>query len=100
MKRPSWFTEPERDPAHPSKSQVKRDLLALQDFGLELVKIPPARLEEIEMDERLREALAELRRLTNLPARKRQSQYIGKLLRDVDLAPFKRALEAGKLRRP
>lgn len=94
MKRPSWHTEPEPDPNNPSKSQVKRDYLELQDFGLKLMVLSQARLDAIEMDERLREALTELRRMSSPPARRRQSQYVGKLLRDVDLEPFRLALAA------
>jgi ribosome-associated protein len=96
MKKQSWHDEPERDPAHPSKSQIKRELLALQEFGLELLKIQPRRLDAIEMDDRLRAAIAELRRLTSHSARRRQVQYVGKLLRDVDLDPFRRALAASR----
>jgi ribosome-associated protein len=96
MKKQSWHEEPERDPLRPSKSQVKRDLLALQEFGLELLKIQPKRLEAIEMDDRLRAAIAELRRLTSHAARRRQVQFVGKLLREVDLEPFRKALAASR----
>lgn len=90
MKRRSWHTEP--DPAYPSKSQVKRDLLDLQDFGRRLLDIPAARLAAIPMEDELRTALLELRRLAP-SARRRQAQYVGKLLRGVDLEPFRRELE-------
>ena len=92
MKRPSWHTEPEPDPNNPSKSQVKRDYLELQDFGLKMLGIPQVLLDRLEMDDDLREALAELRRMGNKPARRRQAQYVGKLLRDVDLEPFRRVM--------
>lgn len=94
MKKPSWFPEPERDPNNPSKSQLKREFHELKDFGLELLKLPQAQLDQMEMDEELREALADLRKMNNLPARRRQAQYVRKLLVDVNLEPFRRALAA------
>ena len=92
IRKPSWRVEEPPDPNHPSKSQIKRDYLALQDLAMKLVHVPPARLNAIEMDERLRDAISELLRMKKLPARARQAQYVGKLLRDVDLVPFQRAL--------
>lgn len=96
MKRPSWHTEPEPDPNNPSKSQIKRDYLELQEFALKILTIPVPRFDALEMDEELREAIAEMRRLSNLPARRRQAQYIGKLLREVDLEPFRAAMIPGR----
>lgn len=77
----------------PSKSQLKRDMHDLQDLGSALLELPDEQLDRIEMDERLRDALRELRRLTTHEARRRQSQYVGKLLRVADTAPFQKALE-------
>lgn len=77
----------------PSKTQVKDDLHELRDLGLELLEIPQERFSRIPMDERLREAFAELQRISSHGARKRQAQYIGKLLRDADAEGFKQVLE-------
>lgn len=100
MKRPAWRDEPEPDPNNPSKSQVKRDYLELQEFALKILTIPLARYETLEIDERLSEAIADMRRMSNLPARRRQAQFIGKLLREVDLEPFRQAMIAAHPPRP
>jgi len=84
-------------PERPSKSQRKRDMLALQELGEELAALPPARLERIEMPEALRGALREAQRLSNKhEARRRQMQYVGRLMRDADPAPIREALDALK----
>jgi ribosome-associated protein len=93
---PRHRKDPDFDPdtffAGPSKSQLKRDSHELQDLGTALQELPEDRVAEIEMDERLREALHELKRLKNGEARRRHQQYIGKLLREADPEPFRRAL--------
>lgn len=82
------------DDAHiVSKSQKKRDMQALQDLGAILTEISPARLKKIPMSERLYEALVEMHRLTKHEARRRQLQFIGKLMRDEDTAPIRAAIE-------
>ena len=80
----------------PSKSQKKRDMHALQGMGEELVALPPDRLARIEMPDALRGAVLEARRLTKHEARRRQMQYIGRLMRDADPAPIREALDAVK----
>ena len=80
----------------PSKSQRKRDMQALRDMGEELVALPGSRLKKLEMPENLLAALLEWQRITKVQARGRQMQYIGKLLRDVDLAPLQDALDVVK----
>lgn len=81
-------------PERPSKSQKKRDMHALQDMGAALVALSPDRLGRIEMPEELRGAIREAQRLTRHEARRRQMQYIGRLMRDVDPAPLREALDA------
>lgn len=78
----------------PSKSQKKRDMHALQEMGAALVALAPARLARIEMPEALRGAVLEAQRLTKHEARRRQMQYIGRLMRDADPAPIRAALDA------
>ena len=83
-------------PERPSKSQRKRDMQALQDMGAELVELSPERLARIEMPDALRGAIREAQRLTRHEARRRQMQYIGRLMRDADPAPIREALDAVK----
>jgi len=77
-----------------SKSQKKRDMLALQELGEALTKHAPARLKKIPMSDALREALVEMHRITANGARARQLQYIGKLMRSEETGPIRAGLEA------
>jgi len=76
-----------------SKSQRKRDSTALQKLGAELVKLAPEQLARIDMPESLREAILECRRFNKHEAIRRQMQYIGKIMRDLDAGPIAAQLE-------
>jgi len=68
-----------------SKSSLKRDAEALQVLGSQLIGLKPSQLDNIAMDETLREAIDEAKRLkVKSGAFKRQCQYIGKLMRFED----------------
>jgi ribosome-associated protein len=73
----------------PSKSQRKREMDALQALGRRLLEINDERLASVALPERLREAVLEARRIRSHEARRRQLQYIGKLMRAVDPAPIR-----------
>lgn len=75
-----------------SKSQRKRDMTALQDLGEALVMLPANQLSTIPMPENLLNAVMAARSITERGARKRQFQYIGKVMRKVDAAPIQEAL--------
>ncbi len=77
----------------PSKSQLKREMTDLQRLGAELVALSKERLKKIEMPERLRDALMDAQRFTKHEAKRRQMQYIGKIMRDIDDAPLRAALD-------
>ena len=81
------------EPARASKSQKKRDMSALQKLGEELVLQSPERLERVEMPEALRTAIADAQRIHDHEGRRRQMQYIGRVMRDVDVAPIRAALD-------
>jgi ribosome-associated protein len=66
-----------------SKSQVKRELQALRDLGRELVELPPALLDKLDIPASVRDEILHARTLKR-EALRRQLQRIGKLLRDVD----------------
>jgi ribosome-associated protein len=80
--------------ARPSKSQAKRDMTALQKLGVELVDHPPERLAGVDMPEKLRDAIDHARTIRDHEGRRRQLQYIGRLMRDVDPEPIRAALAA------
>lgn len=73
----------------PSKTRRKAEMDALQDLGAKLLEVSPGRLAELELPERLSEALEATRRITQREARRRQLQFIGRLMRDVDPAPIR-----------
>ncbi len=76
-----------------SKSQLKRDSLALRDLGKRLAALPDEHLGRIPLDDQLREAIALARRIHNKrSALKRHYQFIGKLLRARDPDPIFAAL--------
>lgn len=81
----------------PSKTQVKKDMLALQMLGEALAALPPDDFAALKVDDRLRGALRELQRLTAHGARKRQSQYVSKLLRAEDVEPLHKAIAAHRV---
>jgi ribosome-associated protein len=69
----------------PSKSQLKRDSEKLQLFGRQLVEMPDNQLQKFALDENLKAAIYEARRLPSREAKRRQIQYIGKLMRTADI---------------
>ncbi|MDA8944395.1 DUF615 domain-containing protein [Porticoccaceae bacterium] len=77
----------------PSRSQLKRDSQELRDMGAQLVQMPNAHLNKIAMDNTLLAAIKEARRLKSNDARRRQIQYIGKLMRNMDLTEIRHSVE-------
>ncbi len=79
-------------PERPSKSARKREAHAAQDLGETLTRLRDAELEALNLPERLTEAIREARRITSRAGGARQRQYIGKLMREIDLEPIRAAL--------
>jgi ribosome-associated protein len=79
--------------APPSKTRRKHAMHALQDLGSALVALDPRRLKELGLPERLTDAVMQARGITAHEGRRRQIQYIGKLMREIDPAPIQDALE-------
>lgn len=67
-----------------SRSQRKRDSSALQARGEELTRLSAARQAKLPLPPDLAAALADFRGLTNREAKRRQLQYIGRLMREAD----------------
>ena len=76
-----------------SKTRRKKDMLALQDVGAQLVELNEQQLETMQLPESLLAAVQEARRLTKHEAKRRQMQYIGRLMRDIDAAPIRDRLQ-------
>lgn len=75
-----------------SKSEIKRDAEQLKKLGESLMSLNPANLAKIPLEDNVREAI-ELAQRLKLEARRRQIQYVGKLLRNLDPAPIQEALD-------
>jgi ribosome-associated protein len=68
----------------PSKSQRKREATALQDLGGKLVNLTSVQLRKMPLPADLMEAIRAAQDMPQRGARKRQLQYIGKLMRRID----------------
>lgn len=80
----------------PSKSQLKRDMHALQELGAALIALPKDALKRMPMPEALGDAVREARRITDHEGKRRQLQYVGKLMRslhDDETAALRTALD-------
>lgn len=80
-----------------SKTQRKKQMHDLQGLGAALVKLSPEKLARLDLPESLRDAVVEAQRFTKHEARRRQLQYIGRIMREIDSDPIAeqlRALEA------
>ncbi|HRD83660.1 MAG TPA: ribosome biogenesis factor YjgA [Rubrivivax sp.] len=78
----------------PSKTQLKQQSADLQALGQALAELPADRLAAIEMPEALRDAMGEWRRTRSHEGRRRQMQFIGKLMRQADAGALHEALAA------
>lgn len=86
------------DNHEPSRSARKRMSHDLRRLGEELVALRPERLRALPLPDLLQEAVAEARRLTSFGARRRQVQFVGKLMRQLDeetVAAIREALGRG-----
>ena len=81
------------DDSEPSKSELKRRMIALQELGESLVQLSDKQLASVPVeDERLLLAIRETRRIKSNSARRRHMQFIGKLMRDIDADAIAAAL--------
>lgn len=76
-----------------SKTQRKREMHELQALGERLATLSAEQIESIDLPEALRAAVGEARRITRHEARRRQMQYIGRLMRGVDPEPIREKLK-------
>ena len=87
-----WEDEDQEEIIWVSKSEIKRDAEDLKQLGEKLVNLTKANLTKIPLDDSLKDAIELAQRLQK-EARRRQLQYIGKLLRSIDAEPIREALE-------
>jgi ribosome-associated protein len=81
----------------PSKSQLKREMHELQELGVALVELPKDALKRMPMPESLADAVQEARRITDHEGKRRQIQYVGRVMRalsDDETNALRTALDA------
>lgn len=83
------FTE---DTGRPSKTKQKEAMHELRDLGAELVELSVGQLKRIDLPETILAAVRDCQKITAHGARRRQIQYLGKLMRQVDDAPIRAGL--------
>ena len=76
----------------PSKSALKREVLALQELGEQLISLSPVGLASLSLDDMLEQAIRDAACIKSRGALRRQKQLIGKLMRDVDPEPIRAGL--------
>jgi ribosome-associated protein len=79
-----------------SRSKAKAESDALQKLGIQLLDLPESRLKKLDLPEKLFDAIQEAKRISNFEGKRRQMQYIGKLMRKVDPEPIQIAVTAAK----
>ena len=89
------FLEEDDDGLIESKSARKRQMHALQNLGEQLVDLSAAQLAKLNIDnEALIEAVQLAQRISHRSGRRRQMQFIGKLMRSADAEQIADALDA------
>ncbi|MDR1888986.1 MAG: DUF615 domain-containing protein [Zoogloeaceae bacterium] len=88
--RPAPNTPDESE--RPSKTRLKAAMRELQDVGKALTLLSRDQLKRMALDEDLLAAVLEYQRIPKFEARRRQLQYIGKLMRGLDVEPIHAAL--------
>jgi ribosome-associated protein len=86
----------EEEELPPSKTKIKQQMHDLRDLGKELTELGKDQLAQLDIPEGLRDAIREMKNINKFGAQRRQMQYIGKLMRDVDTAPIISKLNAWK----
>jgi ribosome-associated protein len=76
-----------------SKTRRKRQMQELQDLGERLLRLNADQLARLELPDRLREALQDAKRMKSREALRRQLQYVGRIMREVDAEPIRAGLE-------
>ncbi|MGC2164544.1 MAG: ribosome biogenesis factor YjgA [Gallionella sp.] len=80
----------------PSKTKIKKQMHELRDLGRELTELSKDQLTQLDIPDGLRDAIREMKNINKFGAQRRQLQYIGKLMREVDPVPIVARLDAWK----
>lgn len=74
----------EQTGGEPSRTELKKESTELQKLGEDLLTLRADLFERLELPESLASALAEVKRISNFEGRRRQMQYVGKLMRQLE----------------
>lgn len=77
-----------------SKTKKKREVEELQKLGATLIELPAVQLDALGLPAELLAAVLEAQRITSHEARRRQVQFIGKVMRRIDPEPVRAAMAA------
>lgn len=83
----------------PSRTRRKADAEAAQRLGEALLELPAARLKALNLPERAHDAIVTAQKTRSFEGRRRQLQYVGKIMRGLDLDPLEEAVAAHQLGR-
>lgn len=92
-------SEFEEEYERPSKSELKRQMTALQKLGEELIAEPRDRVKRVPMPEDVRDAILECQQIKDHEGRRRQTQYVGKKMRSLEpheIAEIQKMLDSWK----
>ena len=93
MKTNNTQEKREQEDFAPSKSELKRQMLQLQELGKKLLTLNSKQLQSLPLTEELAAALTEYHRIKSHEARRRQLQRIGKLIRSLDHESLARGVD-------
>lgn len=76
----------------PSKTQLKAEADEKQALGEALLTLRADLMARLDLPDKLRDAIADAKKITNFEGRRRQMQFIGKLMRPLDPEPIREAI--------
>lgn len=76
-----------------SKTEVKKEMVVLQQLGIKLVELSDSQLNKIPLPENLIDSIKLAKTITKNGGLKRQLKYVGKLMRHVDPEPIIQAMD-------
>jgi ribosome-associated protein len=77
----------------PSKTQLKAEADEKQALGEALLTLRADLMAKLDLPEKLLDAIAQAKKITNFEGRRRQMQFIGKLMRPLDTGPISAAID-------
>ena len=80
------------DVDYKSKTQIKNELIQLRKLGESLIDLPDGVYNTLSIPEKLDDAIKQAKKIASFQAKKRQLQYIGKVMRTVDMTEIEKKI--------